>query len=158
MKYKEKIQLKIAKGVEVNEKGCWLWKGAKHRQGYGNISYKGRCCLAHRVSWEVFRGDLQENLKVCHTCDVPQCVNPYHLFLGTQKDNMHDAFDKGKYENRKMGKRRNKLSYNQVNEIKILYMKGAKQKELTKMFSVGQNCISKIVTCKSWNINWEKEF
>ena len=155
--YKELMQEKIKKKTTIDAKGCWIWKGSKHRQGYGNIRFNQKYGLAHRVAWEVFKGKIPEDLKVCHKCDVTSCCNPDHLFLGSQKENVQDGIVKGRYSHRKIGKRRNKLCFSQVQEIKMLSENGMSRKELEKKFSVGQTCIHKILSGTSWKINWDKE-
>ena len=79
--------------------GCWLWTGATVPFGYGRIN-GGRTgvgvLLAHRASWEIYRGPVPEELCVLHRCDIPQCVNPDHLFLGTHADNVADKIAKGR--------------------------------------------------------------
>jgi len=77
--------------------GCRNWRGSTCREGRGRIWYKGKGgVLVYRVAYECFYGPFDDALKVCHTCDNPRCVNPYHLFLGTQKDNLRDMFRKGR--------------------------------------------------------------
>ena len=81
--------------------GCWLWMGSTFLQGYGCLSVprapRNRCNLrAHRVSYKIHKGDFDPKLYVLHTCDVPLCVNPDHLFLGTQADNIADCVSKGR--------------------------------------------------------------
>ena len=82
---------------EVDSKtDCWLWTGWKTSKGYGGFSLNGKDVGAHRVSYMLFKHDVDEKLSVLHTCDNPSCVNPDHLFLGTQQDNMLDKKSKGR--------------------------------------------------------------
>jgi len=78
----------------INDTGCWLWRGSD-RFNYGTFYMNRKIHYAHRVSYELFVGQIPRKLMVCHSCDVKSCVNPSHLFLGTQKDNMKDYGLKG---------------------------------------------------------------
>lgn len=83
------------KVIPVPEAGCWLWAGSTTKAGYGRFQVGRRPREAHRVSWELFVGDIG-NYHVLHKCDVRSCVNPSHLFLGTHEDNMLDMAAKGR--------------------------------------------------------------
>lgn len=77
--------------------GCWMWTGGVHKNGYGRFALESRVIeWAHRAAWLLLRGPIPEGLYVCHHCDVPLCVNPDHLFVGTATDNMRDAARKGR--------------------------------------------------------------
>ncbi len=76
--------------------GCWLWIGSIGNQGYGRLYANNKQNLAHRLSWGRFNGVIPKGMYICHKCDVPSCINPDHLFLGTQKDNIRDASKKGR--------------------------------------------------------------
>jgi len=85
---------------QVKRDGCWLWSGSTDDFGYGKLSSRrgrsGSPERAHRVSFEKHYGEIPERAFVCHKCDNPECTNPDHLFLGTQKDNMMDCAKKGR--------------------------------------------------------------
>lgn len=79
---------------------CWIWKAARVMgQGYGMIKVGTKTYRAHRLSYELFKGEIPSGMYICHTCDNPPCVNPDHLFLGTASDNNRDKMEKGRFCN-----------------------------------------------------------
>ena len=76
--------------------GCKIWYGTRNLKGYGNFMLGGSKILVHRLVWILYKGDIPPDHDVCHTCDNPSCINIDHLFVGTRKDNMHDASIKGR--------------------------------------------------------------
>lgn len=85
---------RLISSIAVNQFGCWEWQRGKIH-GYGKLKIGGIRVLAHRASYDEFVGD-PKGFFVCHKCDNPPCINPKHLFLGTQRDNMLDAYNKGR--------------------------------------------------------------
>ena len=79
-----------------NKNGCWIWHGKANDGGYGIIKIDGIEHRAHRISFEIFIGEIPDGILVCHTCDVRNCINPEHLFLGTHQDNSDDMISKGR--------------------------------------------------------------
>ena len=96
--------------------GCWEWTASQNRLGYGLIHEKRRMLKAHRVSWELHYGKvIPAGLFVCHHCDNPGCVNPSHLFLGTNTDNLRDMSAKGRSRGQKVTHCPNGHEYSEEN-------------------------------------------
>lgn len=121
--------------------GCINWIGSTAFGGHGQLRTKNkRSVAAHRVSWEHHNGPIPAGMKVCHHCDNPPCVNPDHLFLGTQADNMRDMIKKGR--NRRGATHHNaKLSDARV--IEIILANGT-QREIAKQFGVSQTYVGQL--------------
>jgi hypothetical protein len=140
-------------------RACWEWTGAKNPNGYG-VFNTTETDYAHRASWILHRGPIPEGKYVCHSCDNKGCVNPRHLFLGTQADNMADAGRKGKMNRdaeairrRQLGEGNSsaKLARTQVDEIRKRYAPGViSQASLGREFGVSQTAVSHIILDKSW--------
>lgn len=80
----------------IVESGCHEWTRARDPNGYGRVEWEGRPWLSHRVAWTLLVGPIPAGRNVLHRCDNPPCGNPDHLFLGSQSDNMRDAWNKGR--------------------------------------------------------------
>lgn len=93
-----RVPIELRFWAKVNKTpSCWLWTAATLR-GYGQISLNRKPAYAHRLSWEMAYGPIPEGVEVLHKCDVPLCVRPDHLFLGSQQDNLADARQKGRLD------------------------------------------------------------
>ena len=132
-------------------RGCWEWLGTKIPNGYGQLWNEKRHHNAHRVSWQLHYGKIPKGLLVLHTCDNRSCVNPSHLFLGTNQDNTDDMFRKGR-ENPPRGNRQPlaKLSPTKVREIRGLVAQGITRRELAKLFHVSASSISRVASGEIW--------
>jgi hypothetical protein len=73
---------------------CWIWPRGRISSGYAQVYCDGKRKLVHRISYEAHNGSIPEGMIVCHSCDVPLCVNPDHLFIGTRKDSQRDCAQK----------------------------------------------------------------
>jgi hypothetical protein len=124
--------------------GCHLWTACGAAGQYGRIGKR----LAHRVSWEFKHGPIPSGIKVLHKCDVPPCVNPDHLFLGTQRENIRDCIGKGRFKsNCGVNNPRAILTPEQVLLIRNSSDPG---KILAKRFGIGQTAVSRIKRGKAW--------
>ena len=129
---------------------CWVWTSWKGREGYGRLTVGGKTKYAHRTSWELAHGEIPRGQFVLHRCDNKLCVNPAHLFLGTQADNIRDMT--GKNRQAKGEENGNsKLLEVHIREIRRLYRTGKHfQRSLAVKFGVGRGYINAIVNRKVW--------
>lgn len=129
--------------------GCINWQGSMASHGYGIIGSNGRSLYAHRIAYELAKGPIPEGLFVMHACDNPRCVNPDHLSVGTQKDNIADAAAKGRTARGSMVPR-SILTEEAVQDIRREYASGTKQLILAERYGVAQPTISDVVTGRRW--------
>lgn len=132
--------------------GCWLWTGCLSGGRYGGLRVNGRMERAHRVSYKLYKGPIPEGMFVLHKCDIPSCVNPNHLFLGTHADNMAGRNAKNRQAKLK-GESHGcaKLTAAAVLEIRrILKTCGRTPAELSVIFDVSQMTISRIKRDQNW--------
>lgn len=125
-----------------SEDQCWLWTGVLFGSGYPAFYAAGRAIAAHRFSYELHNGPFPMFLNVCHHCDVPACVNPKHLFVGTHKDNMADMAIKtemGFLHGLPSASYRGKLNPDAVKEIRA--NPEISSSVFAKKFGVAKNCI-----------------
>lgn len=149
--------------VDVEERAsdelCWNWKGAKNKLGYGfiteSVSEQTKTRLrkrfrAHRLSYEIHYGTIPAGIFVCHRCDNPSCVNPRHLFLGTQKDNLSDAARKGRTA---LGAKNGAavLTEDQVREARQIYNdEGISARQLGFRYGVNPRYMWAVIARKAW--------
>lgn len=160
--WRERFWGKISK---TPSPGCWHWNSYHDKYGYGHFGTASQSSLsyreigeekAHRIIWVLTHGPIPERLCVCHTCDNRACVNPDHLWLGTNADNTRDRDRKGRTRCFvRDGYPTCKLSSKDVNEIRSVYaLKSVSQYQLARKFNVSQKLISLAVLGK---LSWSKE-
>jgi len=140
----------LSKCVVNNKTGCWEWKGSKTR-GYGRVRIGApsrKRIYAHRGSWILSGRVIPEGADVLHRCDNPSCINPAHLFLGTQLDNIADMVSQGRHACGERSKK--KLTTSQVLKIRWIYSYYPNTNHIAKMFGVTRCSIGNIVSRRAW--------
>jgi hypothetical protein len=132
---------------------CWLWTGT-------TSYHEGKVWAAHRLAYTLLVGPVPDGLLVCHRCDVRNCVNPDHLFLGTYKDNSEDMVNKGRQARGPRaslvpcarGERhgRAKVTEQDVRDMRRLHREGVTLAELSRRFGIGETAVAAIVHRKHW--------
>lgn len=141
--------------VKPSGDGCWLWQGAKQTTGYGHlsVSHNGRKyqVSAHRFSYVLHHDEIPPGMVIMHKCDRPSCVNPTHLLVGTQAENLADMVRKGR-----MGTAPGmlhpfaKITDDDVRAIRRLAAAGVSQRELGRRFGIHNTVVCRIVRRERW--------
>lgn len=133
--------------IPDDREGCWKWQDCPTSGGYAQYRVGNRKIRVHRYSYQIFKGPILAGLLVCHTCDNPMCVNPRHLFLGSEKDNTQDMIRKGRKviitgENHHWAK----LTNQEVVRIIELRNQGLAQQDIANAVGVSRPRVSQILT------------
>lgn len=142
-----KPKIVFVEGVHYHilSNGCWEWLRSKDRDGYGRIVLpSGKTTGAHRYSYQNNVGEISSTEYVLHKCDNPSCINPDHLFKGSQLDNMRDMRTKKPHYAAK-------LTEADVIRIRELAATDLKHREIAAMFGLARNTITNIVNRKRWD-------
>jgi hypothetical protein len=148
---KERFDEKVGRGS-----GCWLWTAARDPNGYGRINgdRRNRGVLAHRLSYQLYRGPIPPGMYVLHRCDNPSCVRPGHLFLGTQADNVADMNAKRRHWRFADAPEKAclavKLSWRAVRTIRRRVAAGEVQRRLAREYGVSPATLCRIIKGKAW--------
>lgn len=132
---------------------CWIWTAFIDRDGYGMVRLFGRNYRPHRVSYLMHVGPIPTGMLTCHACDVRSCLNPQHLFLGTEQENTTDMVNKGRHKGEKPGEAHHnaKITEEIVLAIRSRFAAGSiMQKELAKEYGIGNMQVSRIIRGKRW--------
>src|SRR5580704_5089112 len=139
----------------VAARECWEWAGSRHpRRGYGQVTNDGKTAKAHRVMWRLTYGAIPDGLHVLHRCDNPPCINPAHLFLGTNADNVADRVRKGRSSRASVNRGEKnalaKLTWNKIAEIRVMLADGVSGKDIAEVYKISRSVVSNIKTGKRW--------
>lgn len=140
---------------KVNRRGpneCWPWLACSQKEGYGVISYQGKTQRAHRIAFMLHHGPIPDGMFVCHACDNPSCVNPAHLWLGRNEENVQDMLDKGR--NAVMSGSQSgsaKLSEIDIPLIKLLRAEGLSHRKIAGIYGVRHQTIACVLHGKTWS-------
>lgn len=142
--------------------GCWEWTGCKQKPHpanprslpYGSFAVNRRAVRAHRVSYQFFNGHIPEGMQCLHRCDNPSCVNPAHLFIGDQAENMRDMGDKGRRVSAPQPGSRNpmaRLSTEDVIDIfEAYHLRGELQRVIAARYGIRQHTVQRIAQGGRW--------
>lgn len=133
----------------ISPSGCWEWQCYIDPLGYSRIYLNGKQYRGHRYTWELYNGEIPEGMNVLHKCDNRKCINPDHLFLGTQKDNVRDMISKN----------RQKVIHGEIHpktkltnkDVIEIFLSDKKSVFWAKKFGLTESAISSIRTGKSWS-------
>lgn len=129
--------------------GCWIWTACLGNKSYGLFKLDGKHQRAHRLSYQCFKGEIPDEMLVCHTCDNPTCVNPAHLWVGTNDDNMNDKVKKGR-QSRLHGET-NGFSKLTEDDVKAIRADKRLQRQIAADYGIHQANVSLIKLRKSWS-------
>lgn len=148
---KKEILRKIKENITINDKKCWIWNMGTDKDGYGRLRVGDKTYFTHRLISYIYKDFcIYSKNFVCHTCDVPSCCNPDHLYIGDHYSNTRDAINRNRF---KKGEEvySSKLSKEDVAVIKKLLLEGYSHRKIAKMFKVAKNTISQIYQNKTWS-------
>lgn len=151
MREKSEIERFLEKTIPEPNSGCWLWIAGGRYKGYGSFRVGEKKQSAHRVSYRLFCGEVEGDLHVLHKCDVKCCVNPNHLFLGTNLDNMRDKVKKGRHVSSfGINNKSSKLDPEKVRIVRELNKNGMSERKIAKQLDVSKGSIHKILLGITW--------
>lgn len=130
---------------------CWYWIGATNQKGYGRFFFHGKNTHAHRVAWILTNDNIPEGSHVLHRCDNRSCVNPEHLWLGTNYDNVMDKVKKGRAQGMPNNKFNAKLKPETVIEIRrVAKEQGLNQSGVSRLFGIPRHTAWNILERRTW--------
>jgi hypothetical protein len=144
------LREKLLKNSIASESGCRLWVKPVDDQGYGHIGINGKIDRAHRASYREFVGEIPTGMFVCHRCDVRHCINPEHLFLGSNQENIADMVSKGRNA---LGERNHKAKLTEADVKMVRHLYSAERKTyraIGELYGVTEQAVYAIIRGKNW--------
>jgi hypothetical protein len=146
---------RLLESIKKQPSGCWEWQKARRDgDGHGFIKIRKKMCYAHRIAWEIYRGPIPDGMQVCHRCDNPPCINPDHLFLGTQRDNNYDCIAKGRARSIPPPPRPGALQANATKltpeMVRTILETPCSTSEIARRLGIGRVVASRIRNGKHW--------
>ncbi len=126
-------------------KDCWLWQATKNGDGYGRFKLGGRLQGAHRVAYFLYKGEIPSGMCVLHRCDTPACVRPDHLFLGTQRENIHDMEKKQRSVHPHHTKPKKKVTREMYQSLREWRSQGETQATIANRLEISQTYVSRLL-------------
>lgn len=160
----DRMKEKIFSKTRKVRYGCWIWEGSRSPSGYGVIFNGLKSAPAHRVSYEIFKGEIPEDKFVLHSCDNPPCIKPAHLRIGTHEDNAKDMSYRDRMNFRPYFRdperhSHAKLDWEKVNKIRKLWNDGYHTcAELGREFGLGSGSVNAIVNMQTWRYRNKEEW
>lgn len=136
----------IEQRSRADASGCRLWTANVNHSGYGVVTRRMKVTIAHRLAYEAYIGPIPPGMCVCHRCDVRACVNPDHLFLGTNADNTRDRNAKGRQAR---GERQGRAKLT-ADDVRAIRRSPARHVDLARAYGVGPTAIHNIRARLSW--------
>lgn len=152
----DEVSLRFSKhGWSISDAGCWEWNGSRNNQrgGYGQLNFRGKIKMVHRLAYELWVGPIPQGKIVCHSCDNPPCINPEHLFIGTHADNAQDKVKKGRARGGSLRGEKcpwAKLTQVDVNSVREALSDGQSLTSIGRRFGVTKQAIAAIRDGRTW--------
>jgi len=143
----ERFSSRFAKAGDAD---CWNWAGRKFKSGYGKFSAGGEYRRAHRLAWEMRNGPIPDGMVVLHSCDNPACVNPAHLSIGTQRDNMRDMIAKGRARPGYVAGEKVGTSLLKTEQVQDIKTKRMSSRKFAALYGVSQRAVMAIWGGVTW--------
>lgn len=149
---KEQLQTIMGYYLHETDNGCWIFTGGSRNNFHGSLSINNVQWQAHRLAYTIACEEIPPNMYVLHRCDVGLCVNPDHLFLGTQQDNIADMIAKGRDNRIRKGEENGRAVVNEaiVKQIREMFTQGVPREEIRHKFEITQNILNKIISYRTW--------